>query len=269
MRFAFAAAALFAAFAAPAFAQEEDALATEAMAPEHHHFHHEGVFGTFDRAALQRGYQVYRQVCAACHSMEYLTFRTLGQEGGPFYDEDYPNPIENPVIKALAAEFQITDGPNEFGDMFQRAGQAADVFPAPFANPQAAAAVNGGAVPPDLSVITKARHHGEHYVASLMLGYEVAPEGFPIQPGQYYNRYFEGRLIAMPPQLLDGIVTYADGTEATAEQMAEDVATFLAWAAEPKQEARKRMGLAVIAFLIILAGLVFGSYRAIWRNVEH
>lgn len=271
MRFAFAAAALLLAAAMPAQAQEaeSEALNTAAEEPEHFHFHFEGPFGVFDRAALQRGYQVYREVCSACHGMEYLYFRTLGQDGGPFYDEEYPNPNDNPVIKALAAEFQITDGPNEFGDMFQRAGQASDAFPVPFPNPQAAAAVNGGAVPPDLSVITRARHHGPHYIASLMLGYQDPPPGFEIQPGQYYNRYFEGRLIAMPPQLRDGLVTYADGTEATAEQMATDVAEFLAWAAEPKQEGRKRLGLAVIGFLIILAGLTYGSYRAIWHNVEH
>lgn len=280
MRFAFAAAAILLA-STPALAQEEgahgaslaeelaaDPLATTAIAPEHHHFHFSGPFGTFDRGALQRGYQVYREICAACHGMDYLSFRTLGQDGGPFYDADYPNPNDNPVIRALSAEFQITDGPNEFGDMFQRAGRPSDRFPNPFPNVQAAAAANGGAAPPDLSLMAKARHHGPDYIVSLMMGYVPAPAGFELQPGLHYNPYFEGRQIAMAQQLRDGVVTYGDGTEATAEQMAMDVAEFLAWAAEPKAEARKRMGFAVIGFLIVVSLLMFLSYRAIWRN-EH
>ncbi len=270
MRLVFAAAALLA-VSVPAFAQEEEAGAeveTEALEPEHFHFHFEGPFGTFDTAAVQRGYQVYREICSACHSMEYVYFRTLGQQGGPFFDEEYPNPNDNPVIKALAAEFQIEDGPDDFGDMYMREGRSSDAFPSPFPNPQAAGAANGGAVPPDLSVITKARHHGPHYVASLMSGYTDAPAGFELQPGLYYNPYFPGRAIAMPPQLREGVVTYGDGTEATVEQMAEDVATFLTWASEPKQQTRKQTGLAVIIFLIVLAGLTYGSYRAIWRNLH-
>jgi cytochrome c1 len=246
-----------------------DPLATVAVEPEHHHFHFQGLFGTYDRAAVQRGYQVYREICAACHGMEYVYFRTLGEDGGPFHDEEYPNANDNPVIKALAAEFQITDGPDDFGEMFQRPGRPSDAFPEPFPNVQAARAANGGATPPDLSVITKARHHGPDYLASLMLGYVPAPEGFEVQPGLYYNPYFEGRQIAMPQQIRDGSVTYADGTEATAEQISRDVAEFLAWAAEPKFEARRQMGLAVIGFLVVLSLLTYLSYRAIWHNIEH
>ncbi len=266
MRLVIAAAAFLAA-AVPALAADDPA--TAALPPHHYDFGFEGPFGTFDRAAVQRGYQAYRQICAACHGMKYIAFRTLGERDGPFYDSHYPNPNDNPVIRALAAEFQIEDGPDDFGDMFMREGRPSDRFPDPFPNDQAAAAVNGGAVPPDLSVITKARHHGPHYITSLMLGYQDAPADFALTPGLHYNPYFEGRQIAMGNQLFDGILTYADGTEATAERVALDLAEFLAWAAEPKAEARKRMGMAVIAFLLVLAVLTFLSYRAIWRDQPH
>ncbi len=230
----------------------------------------EGPFGVFDRASLQRGYQVYREVCAACHSMDYMYFRMLGQEGGPFHDEDYPNPNDNPVIKALSAEFQIEDGPDDLGDMFMRPGQTSDRFPAPYPNDNAARAANGGAHPPDLSVIVKARGGGADYLDALLTGYKDAPEGEePPRAGLYYNEYFAGHWIAMPPQLTEGRVTYEDGTEATPEQMAEDVTTFLAWASEPHMETRKRMGFGVIIFLIILSGLTFLAYKEVWRDVEH
>jgi len=237
--------------------------------PKDHDWSFEGPFGVFDRAAMQRGYQVYRQVCSACHSMDFMYFRMLGQEGGPFYDPENPNPNDNPVVRALSAEFQIQDGPDEFGDMFMREGRPADRFPAPYANDNMARAANGGAYPPDLSVITKARGGGADYIASLMTGYQDPPEGEEGRPGLYYNPYFEGGWIAMPPQLYEGMVVYDDGTEATPEQMAYDVTTFLAWASEPHMETRKRMGVGVIGFLILLTVLTFFAYKEVWRDVEH
>ncbi len=238
--------------------------------PKHHHWEHAGPFGVFDRAAMQRGYQVYREVCAACHSMRQLNFRSLGQPGGPFDDPDFPNPNDNPVIKALAAEFTVSDGPDEFGDMFDRPGRPSDPFPKAFANDQMARASNGGALPPDLSVIIKARHHGEDYTASLLTGYdEEPPADVEVRPGSYWNPYFPGGQIAMAPQLFQDRVIYDDGTEATPEQLAEDVVTFLAWAAEPHQEARKRLGFNVLIYLTILAVLLWFSYKQIWRNVKH
>lgn len=252
-----------AALAAPALAS------TEAHEPEHHHFHFQGPFGTFDRAAMQRGYQIYREVCSSCHSMDHLAFRHLGQKGGPFYDEDYPNPNDNPVVKAIAAEFMIADIDGETGDAITRPGRPSDYFPAPFPNEPAARASNGGALPPDLSVITKARHHGADYVASLLVGFAEPPEGFELRPGMHYNAYFPGGAIAMAPQLIEGRVSYAGETEATPEQMARDVAEFLAWASEPEMEARKRMGFTVLVYLAIFAVLMWFSYKQIWRNVKH
>ena len=230
----------------------------------------EKAIGQFDQPSLQRGYQVYQEVCSSCHSMKLLSYRNLGDPGGPFYDEAYPNPNDNPVIKALSAEFQIEDGPDDLGDMFMRPGQTSDRFPNPYPNQNAARAANGGAYPPDLSVIVKARGGGADYIDALMTGYKDAPEGEePPRAGLYYNEYFAGHWIAMPPQLTEGRVTFEDGTEATPEQMAEDVTTFLAWASEPHMETRKRMGFGVIIFLIILSGLTFLAYKEVWRDVEH
>ncbi|MGD2132669.1 MAG: cytochrome c1 [Maricaulaceae bacterium] len=243
--------------------------AEDAMAPEHHHWHFAGPFGAFDRAALQRGYQVYREVCADCHSMKYLSFRNLGQEGGPFFDEHYPNPNENPVIRALAAEFQISDGPDDSGLMFDRPGIPADTFPSPFPNEPAARLANGGALPPDLSLITKARAHGPDYVRSLLTGYLDPPEDVEMMAGLHYNPWFSGGQIAMAPPLPPDRVFYEDGTEATTEQMAEDVVEFLTWAAEPHAEARKRLGFIVIGYLSILTILLWFSYKALWRGVKH
>lgn len=246
------------------------ALAAEdAHAPEHHHWHFAGPFGRFDRAALQRGYQVYREVCASCHGMQYVSFRNLAQPGGPYYDPDYPNPNDNPTVRALAAEFTIEDGEDAIGDPIERAGRTGDAFPDPFINETAARASNGGALPPDLSVIIKARHHGPDYVRSFLLGYRDPPADVELRPGSYYNPWFAGGLVAMPDQLFDGRVEYADGTEATPEQMAEDVVEFLTWASDPHTEARKRLGFMVIAYLSILAVLLWFSYRMIWRNVKH
>ena len=246
----------------------------------------EGYFGTFDKNALQRGYKVYREVCSSCHSMKLMSFRNLGQKGGPFYDPEFANPGDNPRVKALAAELQIPDVDHDTGDALKRPGIASDVFPSPFANEYAARGGNGGALPPDLSVIVKAREGGASYVYSLLTGFVEPPAGLKVNAGQHYNHVFPGDtgaqwsgdprlkpvggfLAMAPPLKADGQVTFDDDTPSTVKQMAKDVATFLAWASEPKQEARRQMGVAVVAYLAIFALLVFLSYRRIWRNVEH
>jgi len=255
---------------------------------------------------LQRGLQVYRTVCASCHGLELVSFRNFGQPGGPFHLDACPagvpetvecsNPNENPIVKALAAEYQITDGPDDSGEMFQRSGLPSDRIPGPYLNDQIGRLANNGALPPDLSLITKARHHGPDYVYSLLTGYEDAPETVTIAPGQYYNPYFHGDMsqnlkpefldeeghiihghevplggvLAMAPPLSDGIIDYADdNTDETVEQYAKDVTEFLMWAAEPKMEERKRLGVITLGYLLILSGILYWSYREIWSRVEH
>lgn len=249
----------------------EGPLATGAKYPNQYEWSFEGPFGTFDDASVQRGYQVYKEVCAACHSLNYVSFRNLGQRDGPFFDPEWPDPVENPRVKALAANYirEVSDIHLETGDVIQRAPLPSDRFPAPYPNKIAAAAANGGAAPPDLSLMVKARKDGANYLKSLLLGYQDAPEGFEVPPGGYYNPYFEGRVIAMPPQLNDGMVTYSDGTEATKEQMAADLTNFLHWTAEPTMEARKRLGGIVLVYLFLLAGLLYAAYKTLWRKVEH
>ena len=245
----------------------------------------DGPFGKFDPAQLQRGYKVYREVCAACHSMNLVYFRNLGQPGGPFYDPEYKNPNDNPYVKALAKDIQVNDIDSETGDVIQRPAVPADKFPSPFANDAAAAASNGGAVPPDLSVITKARMGGPNYVYSLLVGYTTPPAGLTVAPGQNYNPYFPGDLtpfwtgdhkkvpkggfLAMPPQLAADKVTFDDGTKSTIEQQAKDVTAFLAWASEPKQMERKAFGLGAMIYLLIFTVLLYFSYRRVWKNVAH
>jgi ubiquinol-cytochrome c reductase cytochrome c1 subunit len=216
-----------------------------------------GIFGSFDRASAQRGLQVYREVCAACHGLKYVAFRTLDTLG--YSEED---------IKAIAAEYTITDGPDDQGEMFERPGQPFDRFPDPYPNTAAAAAANGGKAPPDLSLMAKARLGGQDYLYSLLTGYEEAPADFEVPDGGYYNAYFPGHVIAMPAPLSDQ-VTYADGTSATVSQMSQDLAQFLMWAAEPKLEERKGTGLKVMLFLIVLTGLTFALKRKIWADVPH
>ncbi len=243
--------------------------AGDARTPEHHHWHFAGPFGTFDRAALQRGYQIYREVCSSCHGMQYLHFRNLGEPGGPYYDEEHPNANDNPVVRAIAADTTVAGEPDDFGDPTTRPATPADAFPNPFATEGMARLANGGALPPDLSVIVSARHHGADYIRSLLIGYEEPPEDVTIRPGLYYNPYFPGGAIAMAPPLPEERVTYADDTEATTEQMANDVVEFLVWAADPHQEARKRMGFMVLIYLTLLALLFWISYKVVWRNVAH
>jgi ubiquinol-cytochrome c reductase cytochrome c1 subunit len=260
------------------------ASGTTSEEPKHVAFSFQGPFGQFDQTQLQRGYKVYREVCAACHGMNLLSFRNLGQPGGPFYDDRYPNPNDNPYVKAIAAEYQVNDIDSETGDVIQRPGTTADRFPNPYPNEAAAKAGNGGALPPDLSVIIKARHHGPQYVYSILTGYRNPPAGLKVNPGQYYNPFMSGDLtafwsgqghvpvggvIAMPPPLKPGLVTFDDGTASSVEQQAKDVVAFLTWASEPKLEQRKQFGLAAIIYLLILAVIVWFSYRRIWRNVAH
>lgn len=259
--------------------------AGEAKHPRSGGFSFDGPFGTFDQAQLQRGYKVYREVCSACHSMDLMHFRTLGEKGGPFYDPKAESPAANRFVRALAAEAQIADIDTETGEPIMRPGIAADKFPSPWANRTAGAAANGGAYPPDLSVMTKARHGGADYIYSLLSGYVEPPAGLRVNPGQYYNPYMAGDMtpfwdgdhdsvppggfIAMPQVLLDGQVTYDDGTEATVDQMSKDVAAFIAWASDPKATERKQSGVGVLAFLAIFAGLTYASYRRIWKGVAH
>ena len=255
---------------------------TKARPLKHGHFHFEGIFGSYDADTLQRGFQVYREVCSSCHSMDLVSFRNLGQPGGPFYLASCPegvaegvdcsNPNDNPIVKAIAAEYTVIDGPDDEGDMFERPGTPADRIPGPYANSNQARAVNGGAYPPDMSLLAKARHHGPHYIYSLLTGYgEEVPEHFEIAAGQYYNPWFEGWKLSMAPPLSDGIVDYEqeDETFETVDQYAQDVSEFLMWAAEPKLEQRKSTGFMVVIYLLIFTGILYLSYKQVWRNVEH
>ena len=219
-----------------------------------------GLFGKFDRASLQRGYQVYTEVCAACHSMKYLSYRNLSEKGGPEFSVAQ--------AKAIAASFEVTDGPNADGEMFDRPGKLSDKFVMPYENVKAAEAANGGAYPPDMSVLVKARGGGVDYIYSLLQGYEEAPSGMILDEGVHYNKYMYGNKIKMSAPLSDGIVEYSDGTDANVEQMSKDVTTFLMWAAEPSLEARHQMGFKAILYLIILTTLVYFSMKRIWSRVE-
>ena len=218
----------------------------------------EGIFGTFDRASLQRGYQVYNEVCSGCHSVKHLSYRNLSEEGGPEFS------IEE--TKAIAAEFAVEDGPNADGEMFMRSGKLSDNFVNPYPNVQASIASNGGAHPPDMSVLAKARAGGADYIYSLLLGYEETPENVELNDGVYFNKYMPGNKIKMSEPISDGIVEYSDGTKATKEQIAKDVTSFLVWAAEPHLESQHKMGFKVIIYLIILITLVFMSKQKVWSR---
>ncbi len=220
-----------------------------------------GLTGTFDRASLQRGFQVYKEVCSSCHSMQYLSYRNLGEPGGPEFTKS--------EVKAIAASFEIEDGPDSQGEMFSRPGRPSDKFKNPYPNVQAAIAANGGAYPPDMSVLVKARKGGANYIYSVLVGYEDPPAGVTLDEGVYYNKYMIGNKIKMPNNLIDGLVEYADGTESTVDQMAKDVTTFLAWAAEPELEERHRTGVKVIIYLILLTILVYLSMKKIWSRIDY
>ena len=216
-----------------------------------------GPFGSFDKAAMQRGLQAYVEVCSGCHSLDYVSFRNLDDLG---YNEA--------EIKAIAAQYEVEDGPNDDGDMFMRAALPADRFPAPYANQNAARAANNGAYPPDLSLIAKARANGPDYLYSLLTSYEEAPGDTEIPEGMYYNAAYSGHMIAMPQPLYGDDVTYADGAESSVEAISADLVAFLAWTAEPALEKRKRTGVAVVAFLLILSVMSFGAMRFIWADVK-
>ena len=219
-----------------------------------------GLFGKFDRGALQRGYQVYTEVCSSCHSMKYLSYRNLAEEGGPEFSEAQ--------AKAIAASFDVTDGPNSDGEMFTRPGKLSDKFVMPYENVKAAQAANGGAYPPDMSVLVKARGGGVDYIYSLLQGYDDPPIDITLDEGVHYNKYMYGNKIKMSNPLSDGLVEYSDGTIASVEQMSKDVTTFLMWAAEPHLEARHKMGFKAIVYLIILTILVYFSMKKIWSRIE-
>ncbi len=217
-----------------------------------------GLFGTFDRAALRRGLQVYTEVCGGCHGVKLVAYRNLMDIG---FSED--------EVKAYAAEFEVEDGPDDEGEMFMRPAKPADRFVEPFANENAARASNNGALPPDLSLMTKARISGPDYVYALLTGYEdEAPEGFELLEGMSYNHYFPGNQIAMAPPIDDDAVEYADGTEATKEQIARDIVTFMSWTAEPELEERKRLGIKVMIFLLVLTGLLYALKRKVWADLH-
>ena len=218
----------------------------------------DGIFGRYDIASIQRGFQVYTEVCASCHGLKYFAFRNLLDVG---FGEDQ--------AKAIAAEIEVEDGPDADGEMFTRSAVLSDYMPSPFANDNAARASNNGALPPDLSLITKARMHGTDYLFALMTGYEEeAPEGFELADGMNYNHYFAGNQIAMPPPLFEDGVEYVDGTEASVEQLARDVTHFLAWVAEPHRDASKRIGLKAILFLIVLTALFYATKRKVWADTH-
>lgn len=217
----------------------------------------DGVFGRVDKQSAQRGFQVYKEVCSACHSLKRVAFRNLTEIG-----------FSEAEVKALAASYQIKDGPNDSGDMFERPGKPSDSFVPPYANEQAARAANNGANPPDFSLLFKARHDGGNYIYSLITGYEPAPAGFTLGDGQYYNPYMAGGRIAMPVPLSDGQVTYEDGTVASADQMARDVVNFMQWAAEPEMEWRKQMGLKVMIYLAIFTAFMYIAKRNLWSKLH-
>jgi ubiquinol-cytochrome c reductase cytochrome b/c1 subunit len=240
-----------------------------------------GAFGHYDKAQLRRGFKVYKEVCSSCHSIKMLAFRNLSQPGGPEFSEK--------EVEALAASYKVKDGPNESGEYYDRPARPSDRFPPPFANEQAARAALAGNYPPDMSVLAKARgysrgfplflfdalpgfsyqEHGVDYIVSLMEGYEDTPPDVNMPEGQFYDPYMPGRRIGMPPPLSDGVVTYDDGAPQTIDQYAKDVAAFMMWVAEPHLESRKRVGLGVIAFLLVFVGLLYYTKRKIWTDVPH
>lgn len=226
--------------------------------PPKYDWNHSGPLQSLDHASIRRGYQVYKQVCAACHSMEYIAFRHLV---GVSHSEE--------EARALAEQIQVVDGPDEEGNMFERPGKLSDYFPNPYANEEAARAANNGAYPPDLSMITLARHGGEDYIFALLTGYrEDPPAGIDLREGQAYNVYFPGQAIGMAQQLYPGVMEYDDGTPATVAQMAKDVSTFLVWAAEPHFDERKRMGLKVLTILTFMAGALLYYKRHKWSVLK-
>jgi len=216
-----------------------------------------GIFGRFDESSLQRGFQVYREVCAACHGIRHISYRDLKGIG-----------YTNDEIKVIAAEYEVMDGPNDDGEMFEREARPSDKFVGPYENDKIARLANNGAYPPDLSLIVKARADGANYLYSLLNGYKEFPDNFEASEGMYYNEFYPGNQIAMPSPLMDDIVEYSDGTEATQSQIAKDVTSFLAWTAEPELEERKSLGVKTLFFLILITIMLLGVKRKIWKDVD-
>ncbi|HEY1710398.1 MAG TPA: cytochrome c1 [Rhizomicrobium sp.] len=243
---------------------------SEPLPPQHESWSWDGIFGTYDRGQLQRGFQVYKEVCSACHSLNRVSFHDLSYENGG------TGMFNDAEVKAIAAAYKIPAEPNDKGETtdangnpLTRPGIPADHFPPPFANEQAARSANGGALPPDQSLIVKARDGGADYIYSVVTGDgQKPPHGFAVLQGKYYDPYFPGRNISMPPPLTANQVTYADGTKATVDQEAKDIVAFLSWASEPKLEDRHRIGLGVMLFMILLSGLLYLSYRTLWKDAH-
>jgi ubiquinol-cytochrome c reductase cytochrome c1 subunit len=270
----------FAAVAAIAIATPALSAGGEAPHIDRQQWSFSGPFGVFERGQLQRGFKVYQEVCQACHGLRQVSFRNLAQEGGPSFSEDQ--------VKQIASDYTVVDGPNDDGDMYDRPAILSDKFPSPFPNEQAARAANGGAYPPDFSLLAKARaayrgfpwfvfdaftqyqENGPDYIYSLLTGYEEDPEGVEVPAGQYYNHsYLGGKLLAMAPPLYDEAVEYTDGSPMTVDQYSKDVSAFMMWAAEPHLEQRKKIGFRVMVFLIFFAGMLYFTKKKLWRNVEH
>jgi ubiquinol-cytochrome c reductase cytochrome c1 subunit len=265
--------------AAPAFAVTTQAPLKDV------HWSFDSPLGMYNQGQLQRGYKVYKEVCSACHSMNEVAFRNLGDKGGPFYDPNFKNSNDNPVVKTLARDAQYNDIDSDTGLPIKRPGTSADYFPDPFPNQVVARAANGGALPPDMSLLAAAREGGARYIYSVVTGDGTPPPpGLTVPAGRYYDPWMSGDLssnwtgkgppppggfIAMPPPLIANRVAFDDGTKATVNQEAKDVAAFLAWASDPKMDERKELGVEALIFLVIFTGLLYASYRAIWRNVGH
>lgn len=237
--------------AAPAFAN------SGAEEPKQVEWAFDGVFGKFDKPAVQRGFQVYKEVCSACHSLKLVSFRQL--QGIGFSEAE---------VKSLAAGYTVKDGPNDMGEMFDRPGRPSDIIPGPYANDNAARAANNGALPPDQSLLVKAREDGANYIYSILTGYAEAPEGVTVPTGAHYNPYMDGHVIKMAPPLKDDSVTYQDGTKASLEQEAHDVVSFLQWAAEPEMEERKSMGIHVMLFLGAMTCFFYVVKKRIWSDLH-
>ena len=240
---------LAAALAAPAMAQEEKLL--------HNNWSFNGPFGTFDRASAQRGYQIYKEVCSNCHSMSLLSYRDLSELG---FSADQ--------VKAIAGDVTVPGGVSDTGEPVERPAIPSDRFKAPFPNEQAARSANGGALPPDQSLIIKARENGSDYVFSLLQGYEDPPAGVTVPNGQYYNKYFPGHFLAMPQPLRADQVSYTDGAKTTLEQESKDIVEFLTWASEPTMERRKQMGVKIVLFLALITGLTYTVKKKVWKDVH-
>ena len=232
-------------------------FAEEAMSLKKQNWSFGGIFGRYDNSTLQRGLQIYQEVCSACHGMKRLRFRELRDLG--FTDGQ---------IKIYAETFEILDGPNELGEMFIRPGEPSDTFVSPYKNKEEAKASFGGSYPPDLSLLTKAIKNGPDYIYSLLTGYEDPPKEFKLTDGLYYNPYYDGKVIAMPPPLYDNAIEYIDGTNASLDQLSYDIVHFLNWAAEPKLQQRKSLGLKVLLFLIVLTLLLYVTMKEIWSRIE-